>query len=403
MTGWNDIPNIQWYGERGIVNAVVTFISHGDHEGRLERLKKFLKAIKWGNNNEQSWICEILDFKIVVELGLADFGNPDLIIVCKDKDNSRYCIFIEAKVGQYKKSMHSNAKGMENGGFNSSINGQLSLKYRFATALKKDKEDGEQGLSEPKCIYDFYKDKLNDKRRSGPRKIIKPEIIQTILEPLGLKGIDIESCYFVAWTWDNDHHIFFKDTKVKENNGMPLFDDTASDEIEMRLGWLGYKNLEKYLNLDHSNEYMAARKTMIDSSEPSDNNEYYEAKQVTLEKLDEFDGDIRKLSEGIVAVFEGSAGFKTITQKKSYSIRYGNKVVAKIIPQENGIFVGVRSDFDDVTWEKISGDEHEYSVIKTSGVYFKGINIDPSKLTDGMKNVKKFIDEHLDHIDTFGI
>ena len=84
MTGWNDIPNIQWYGERGIVNAVVTFISHGDHEGRLERLKKFLKAIKWGNNNEQSWICEILDFKIVVELGLADFGNPDLIIVCKD-------------------------------------------------------------------------------------------------------------------------------------------------------------------------------------------------------------------------------------------------------------------------------------------------------------------------------
>jgi len=142
---------------------------------------------------------------------------------------------------------------------------------------------------------------------------------------------------------------------------------------------------------------------MIDSSEPSDNNEYYEAKQVTLEKLDEFDGDIRKLSEGIVAVFEGSAGFKTITQKKSYSIRYGNKVVAKIIPQENGIFVGFRSDFDDVTWEKISGDEHEYSVIKTSGVYFKGINIDPSKLTDGMKNVKKFIDEHLDHIDTFGI
>ena len=90
---WEDIPNIQWYGERGIVNAVVTYINQNQKD-RIDRLKKFLGAIEWwGNKAKNDWISKInekTEFKIVVELGLSDFGSPDLIIVCM-VNNEKYC------------------------------------------------------------------------------------------------------------------------------------------------------------------------------------------------------------------------------------------------------------------------------------------------------------------------
>ena len=394
---WKDIPNTQWYGERGIVNAVVTYINH---KNRLERLKKFLKAIKWGSNNKPGWICDVSDFKIIVELGLSEFGDPDLIIVCEVKNEGRYCVFIEAKVCQYEKSMCNNEEGMKKKRFNSSINGQLSLKYRFATALNNWNENDNQALSEPEYIYQSYKKDLNDDSRCSPRKIVKPKIINNILEPLGLRNLDKDRFYFVAWTWDNDDHVFFNDQEIDDNKGMPLFCGTDSANIKMRLGWLGYKNLEDALGLDCYDEYMTARKTMIDTNEPDNNNEYYIANRIEHKNLKDFDGDIINLSNKIATIFEGNTALKTEKLDGSYSITYKNRVVAKIIPQNEYSFVGFRMYLKEILWTRKSSYKHKLTVIKLKGEFYEGIKIMINEPDIKMEDVTIFINECIGLIDT---
>ena len=403
---WEDIPNIQWYGERGIVNAVVTYINQNPKD-RIDRLKKFLGAIEWwGNKAKNDWISKInekTEFKIVVELGLSDFGSPDLIIVCIVNDE-KYCIFIEAKVGQYKKSMQSNAEGMSKG-FNSSINGQLSLKYRFTTALKTLRCE-DNSLSEPLDIYERYKERFPDDL-GRQRKIGKVEIINNILEPLGLSKIDDDRFYFVAWTWDDDEHIFFKDDEVTTYDnggdipvGMPLFFDEKGihRKLKEQLGWLGYKNLEKFLSLDKFPEYMKARKIMIPYSAPGQEDVIYNAKNITSVNLREFKNNkkILNLLEEIKEIFEAYKAFESVPEAGSYSIKYNRIVVAKIIPQHDYVFVGFRINHDYVPLEKPSKD---YSVKKARcGYYYKGFNIAKNRFVE--KNEKKFINECLDHIIT---
>jgi|TARA_B100000315_G_scaffold109990_1_gene100901 hypothetical protein len=404
---WDKIPNIQWYGERGIVNAVVTYINKDkDPKVRVERLKDFLEAIVWGGGNEEGPVAlyGISDFRIVVELGLSEFGNPDLIIVCKDKVEKSYCIFIEAKVGPYQKSMQSNKEGMEEKGFNSSINGQLSLKYRFAKALKLWNRDPNNGLEEPKKIYDEYKEVLKDKHRGKPRKIKKPGIIEKILEPLGLKELDDERFYFVAWTWDDDDHIFFNDPEVEKNNGMPLFCDLDEDERKKHLGWLGYKKLEEclYKSLEKSpdsngseeyKEYKAAREIMIDSDKPNRDNNSYTAETIGQSNFDCFDDEIKDLSDKISELFEDP---KAERLHGSYSVSYGNKVVAKIIPQKESVFVGFLINIVDAI-----SDCYELKVIRSlpHKVLFKGIEIALKDHKEFDENVKEFISECLNHIE----
>jgi hypothetical protein len=53
------------------------------------------------------------------------------------EDGVRQLLFVEAKAGPYIFSARSNSVGMQEPGFNSAINGQLSLKYRLACALER--------------------------------------------------------------------------------------------------------------------------------------------------------------------------------------------------------------------------------------------------------------------------
>jgi len=402
---WKDIPTIQWYGERGIVNAIVTHIGRQSTEdARLSAIKSFLGAIIWAKGKGPDWIDSISDFKMVVELGLSQFGDPDLIIICKTKKNGEdktYCFFVEAKAVPYRKSKMSNKEGMGKGkyGFNSSINGQLSLKYRFAIALNNwdenvCEENNRKSLSEPKEMGSLYKEELKD--NIDRRKIAKKKILDNILEPLGLNNLDAENFYFVAWTWDNDEHIFFKDKEVWNSNGFPLFLKTDPSKMEMRLGWLGYKNLEERLELESSKEYMAARITMKDNNEPDKDNEYYTADKVSLQKWKVFNDNIASLSDNIYAEFEKDKEVTTEKLDGSYSIKYNGRTVAKIIPQHEYTFVGFRLGLDDIVWPKTSYDEHESAVINIHGVFFKGIKFFPNKAN--IEKVKIFINDCLDDV-----
>jgi len=53
-----------------------------------------------------------------VEFGLAELGNPDLLLIRESAENPRpYCIFLEAKVIPYSASAISNSQGMTQRGY----------------------------------------------------------------------------------------------------------------------------------------------------------------------------------------------------------------------------------------------------------------------------------------------
>ena len=97
------LPNVFWYGERGIINAVVAHINtSGNFIGSIRSL---LKEICWGTGHPPFWINELSDAHLIVEVGLADFGDPDLLIVCRTTSETIYIVFLEAKAQSYTDSM----------------------------------------------------------------------------------------------------------------------------------------------------------------------------------------------------------------------------------------------------------------------------------------------------------
>jgi hypothetical protein len=196
---------IYWYGERGIVNAVIAHLTRsGDVTAEV---KSLLSAVFWANPQRPKWLDSIEDVILIVEVGLADFGDPDLMIVCATKRGIKL-VFLEAKIVSYMDSMQSTLQsggakwGMTQKGFNSSINGQISLKYRFAKALSR--WDGKApAISEAPGIFRAYQSRLNDSTAKAPgRALAKPAILNGIFKPLGLCSLPEENCYYIALTWD---------------------------------------------------------------------------------------------------------------------------------------------------------------------------------------------------------
>jgi hypothetical protein len=73
------MSQILWYGERGIINAFVTEMNRRGGAGA----KAFLEEIKWADGGQPGWIRDVESVTYLVEIGLSEFGNPDLILVCR--------------------------------------------------------------------------------------------------------------------------------------------------------------------------------------------------------------------------------------------------------------------------------------------------------------------------------
>src|SRR5476649_2631572 len=98
-------PNVIWYGERGIINAAVAHVRRsGNFVGLIRNL---LAATYWGTGSQPSWIETFSEAYLIVEVGLADFGDPDLILVCRTEAGLSYVVFLEAKAHSYRDSMQS--------------------------------------------------------------------------------------------------------------------------------------------------------------------------------------------------------------------------------------------------------------------------------------------------------
>jgi hypothetical protein len=366
------VSHVYWYGERGVINALVSHISR--REMQADDIKALLHAVCWGNGETPEWVGRIQDFAFIVEVGLADFGDPDLLVVCYT-DVGVKLVFVEAKVVSYTESMQSTSPdgtsrwGMAQQGFNSSINGQLTLKYRFAKALSR--WDGvSAAIVEDEVVFRAYVRRLNDSLLKAPgRSLVKEKILKQIIRGSGLNGIAENDCYFIALTWDTSAKSFLSPNGVPQDC-LPVFLDSRGEDVFatslQRVGWLGYRGLNSSLQLVESPEYVAAFATMLDSVEPSD--AFYRERR---------SGRSSSFLEWVVSLaFAIANGFDSHVQKKegSFSLQDENGLtIAKIMPRPGSVFVGVRDGLPLAIppsgWQSASG---HISIQKIGKVNFSG-------------------------------
>jgi hypothetical protein len=339
--------SLNWYGERGIVNALVVHISSSP--APLQQIQGWLGAIRWASGSSLAWTQKLLNAEVFVEIGLADFGKPDVILICTDIELQKRLIFIEAKAGPYVFSAKSNTIGMKDPGFNSSINGQLSLKYRFACALGRTAPllpSGEvpAGIVEPAQLKAAYSTSLNDKKVT-PRRLLKPGIVRDMFAGRGLLGHAETHCFYVALTRDRHDRMSFTDFTILKEDLLPRFiNDKGEDMFPSmlnRVGWLGYHDLANACDLNDDSRFMSAVRTMASSLEPDDDDYMVGAgAKVSGEALSAAGRIIETLF----------AGKKIMKFRGSYSVLDGGMTVAKIIPRSDAVFVGVRESLSPSNW-----------------------------------------------------
>lgn len=381
-----------WYGERGIINAVVAHLStSGDFVGAVRNL---LTATRWGNGNQPSWIEDLSDAHLIVEVGLADFGDPDLLIACRTGSGMIHLVFLEAKAQSYTDSMQQTSRlraakrGMEQDGFNSSINGQLTLKYRFANALSL--WDGRAAaICESRSLFEAYRVQLNDSPKKSPgRSLAKSSIVTGIFGRLGLAGLPEENCHYVALTWDCESKAFFNSPDVPSDY-LPVFLGAAGEErfstMLDRIGWIGYRQLEDALGLSNATEYKAAFTTMLDSTEPP-LSFYAEKRQGRWES---FPNEIIELGEDL-AIALGTARVQRLAG--SYSMKdENNQTVGKIIPNKDSVFIGVREKYTPFSDARGWIDQAQVRRKRVQRVDFIGMDVksvsEAARLINGIKTV----------------
>jgi len=274
------------YSERGLVNALVGFMRRDS-----KRLECFLRCCEWngsrGENEElfdgdellKAFKTGVAKVTYIVETSFAHFGDPDLIIVIHTADR-RWRFFVEAKVVAYLKNAKSNAQGMRQEGYNSAINGQLSLKYRLARALAVYSESDAR-LQEPDSLFDAAKRELHDpsqtkdKPKGRPRRLEKEANLKLLVEEhLMKKGKQgdvkqspeefLKDTWFVALTHEGKGQANPVPTDSQDDKS-PLYFKSESpvlaDTAWKHTGWSSWARLqEKLAGLEKDPDFSAVWK-----------------------------------------------------------------------------------------------------------------------------------------------
>ena len=276
------------YSERGMVNELVHLVR--SDENPVGVVKELIsRCAFWAGDNVQGVpqgskpkagsiakeVSDILgkmdEVALVVESGCAHFGDPDLIIVPKLRGKRLALFFVEAKVVSYSHSANlcKDPLDMSQKGFNSTIIGQLTLRYRLSKALanrsRKAWRDHEL-LEESQQYFDLYSDMEKGKRLHA-RSLAKPANLEHLLRELDLQSSSpnlwVKRCYFVALTSDKefpfvgDYALYEQGTPVgygKPNPGQeaPMIphyyepgpsERTYSSCAIKRTGWIGWDSI----------------------------------------------------------------------------------------------------------------------------------------------------------------
>lgn len=246
------------YGERGMVNALV-------HEVVVRDLgPELIASIQWASDDFPNWTRSMRNVDILVESGMAEFGCPDLIVTAETEQHERHVLFIEAKANGYVFSSMPNSLGMISG-FNSSINGQLSLRYRCSHALHSLQPQAID-LVEPEWLHQAYARPVADLGLADPcprpRHVQKSKVLD-LVRKLSLPQLPLTSYHFVALTVD-DLPFWQTIPTGRESEFLPrVLGEAGQDhwpELRGQFGWLGWSALERALNLGR--RYKTAAATM---------------------------------------------------------------------------------------------------------------------------------------------
>ncbi|MDB4671142.1 hypothetical protein OAF34_03315 [Pirellulaceae bacterium] len=336
---------IRWYGERGVVNALITQIAASGTEAGIA----FLKCIQWGVGRPKPWLDQITDIEYIVEIGLARFGDPDLIMVCTTTSASgekrRCAFFIEAKVTTFQDSY-------EKGG-PSSINRQLTLKYRFATALQHWPADGraiEESDEQHAAYYPSDEDAPVVENSPIPRHIAKRTVL-SICRSAKLHEVEFEDIHFVAWTWDRDSFFAGGWETFLKSPGRPMFLGLNGKEVlgqfAPRVGWLGYQHIHacpvlgELLDDSYGEAFSSMRNTLIPTEAVTTESAWKPLASTNVRKLqcDEVIKQFHSLTEKAKAVF-GTENVTVYSGSASVTLLYAGlgyrKVLIKLVPQDHG-------------------------------------------------------------------
>ena len=359
-TGQKDV-SVFWYGERGVVNSLVIAIQAGG----VSAVSALLRQVQWADNSQPAWLTGIASVSMIVEPGCSEFGDPDLILVLTANDAQRYVVYFEAKVVTYAASAVPNSKGMEEKKFNSSINGQLSLRYRMSLALAQ--WNGTAGLVEPATIYKQYRRSSKEgginEKLAKPRHLLKKSVLK-LLREAGIHGVPAKHFHFLAVT--SDHELDLSTSMPREIR--PLFlDDEGKDcweQISPRVGWLGFSKIElTSLNELLSASYRQALGTMLESEPrttiPAPTTKSPRDPSMTTInsyniKTNSLESTINQLTAVEAAARNVTELWKVTRGETSTSVIFSSKTIAKIVPQKCGkdeyLLLGISSIYDRFQW-----------------------------------------------------
>jgi hypothetical protein len=256
-----DQCEIHFYGERGLVNALFLDLQHCG--AILEFVRKIEFAYRDGQRIE---VPDGTNVVVIVEADFAQFGSPDAIIVANAPDQTRLVFFLEAKVGLYRNEAGDFTQ--REPGFNSTINGQFTLRYRLMSALQ-DFRPTKARLVEPADLTAAYGESI-------PRRLAKPENLQHIVRAHLLGASEY---LFVALTDDPAdiwQHLESDNPKLlpyipKRDDWMPLstgeawsVDRNGWGEHRNNFGWIGFRDVEGLLcggsYLPHALQFLRAKR-----------------------------------------------------------------------------------------------------------------------------------------------
>lgn len=241
------MPNvIHFYGERGLVDSLFLDLQAAGKFG------SFLNEIEFPFREPPRLdLVEDTEVAVIVEAGFggnrAGFGWPDAVVVATLPTGKKLVVFIEAKAGYYADEAADFTARVK--GFNSKINGQLSLKFRLAQALanysKKDKR-----LVEPTDVARSYGEE------GRPRRLCKIDNLRKIVDAY-LVADEVEHL-FVALT-DDGENVWLSmpaDSPMLPFVPKPLpADEDAPDDLwavarntwadrKKSFGWVGFAAVE---------------------------------------------------------------------------------------------------------------------------------------------------------------
>jgi hypothetical protein len=227
----------------------------------------------------------------------------------------------------------SNTKGMAQKGYNSSINGQLSLDYRLALTLNDYK--GEGILQESESIFEAYREELGD-YNPGPRKAGKFELIESIVKRYFL-DLPLNNAYFVAMTRDRGKNPM---DNVDDDFKPKVLDSDGNDcwaEYAPQFGFLSLQELDLTV-LKRGGYFGDGCLVHIGKWEEVIDPKKFKGKwlvPVNFKKFDEgWINSVNAVAECIKAGTSNSV--KTIKNPGSHSFVIKGKTVGKLCPQNSG-------------------------------------------------------------------